>query len=178
MIISPRFNDDEWLQYAFTVADDFTLHNDEHRIIMILFNHDQINIEQLSQRIQFYLRVRPYLVVGQHLFWKRLFHEMPTCIPHVPETKQEEPNPHNMENVLLPVQDGENNFILQPMLTFRAFSSLAVILQVNHFIIVYYIKATLIDRHKTMPKTGHHSFHRKQTMPCIHGHMLTHVHTH
>ncbi len=77
VIISPKFNDDQWLLYAFTAAHDFTMGNAEHKIIMVIFNQNNIMMTMLSERISLYLRVTSPLVVGETLFWRKLHSKLP-----------------------------------------------------------------------------------------------------
>ncbi len=77
VIVSPQFEEDQWLLYAFTAAHDFTIRSSEHSIIMVLFDRDHINMHSLSNRIQLYLHTFPPLVLGHPLFWRKLHHKMP-----------------------------------------------------------------------------------------------------
>ena len=81
VIVSPQFEENQWLLYVFTAAHDFTIRSAEHSIIMVLFDREHIQMHTLSTSIRLYLRTFPPLIVGQTLFWQKLRHKMPTPNP-------------------------------------------------------------------------------------------------
>ena len=75
MILTRNFLKSEWCRFEFITAHRRVLKGKTNYLIVILFDH--INVSELDEELQAYLKTNTYLYYADKWFWDKLMYVMP-----------------------------------------------------------------------------------------------------